>query len=969
MDSTALDDIKSSLDELKASQEKKISTSQMSTNENLLSEVMERQSRSCNLIIFNLPESKEDSQTKITDYDQLVTIFNTMETNPTKFTCHRLGKPNSNTENKSRPLKVVLSNTIEVFTLLRSQAKLRNSPNWSNIRLASDRTTMQRDHMRNLREQLQKRRDNGENDLIIKYNKGIPISFPDKWKFSFITPIFKKGNKSLVTNYRPISKISILPKIFSKLVNNKIFPLCENILSNEQHGFRPGRSTITNLSIFKQLILESFNNKSQFDVIYTDFEKAFDRVNHSLLITKLKAYGFYDPLLSWIHSFLTNRTQAVKYENYISDRINILSGVPQGDHLSPLLFSIFINDINKILKHSSCLLLADDTKIYKNIKCTNDALELQCDLNSLYQWCIENDMSLNIDKCAIVSFSLKKNTLLFDYTLNNSILTRNYVIKDLGVFFDTKLSFNFHVNYIRNKSYKKLGLVKRMCKDFYDESALKIFYILITVITIIIICCSRIKNMIKFDARRPTRVPLLGNLLEIQKLKNKLGFYHLVWAKLAKCYGQVYSVKFGPIETVVVSGYDAVREVLSKDDFDGQSDGFFFRTRAFYKRLGIVFVDGPMWTEQRKFCMRHLRQLGFCGDVMEKIVIEEVNDLILDITRKYENGKSIEVHGLFEVSVLNGLWAMLAGGRFSLNDSRLARIVELVHESLRMLNMPGGILNQWPFIRYLAPKFSGNKYLKQIINELYMLLKESVEEHKCSENDQEDFISAFLIDIEKNKESLGSFSEEQLVVILLDLFLAGSETTSITLSSVILHLLMNQEVQSKVRAELDAVIGDQEIHPSDKKRLNYLEAVFMEVQRLSNVVPLAIATNRSIRKTTLQDYIIPKDTLVLASIWSVHMDGQHWGDPEVFRPERFLDSKGKIINDSWLMPFGVGRRRCLGEKLAKTYIFMFIAKLIQHFEIRIPHDIQLPDKLQNGIDISQSPVSAFFIPRRRLKAN
>lgn len=309
------------------------------------------------------------------------------------------------------------------------------------------------------------------------FNKSLTTGiFPDKWKFSFITPIFKKGNKSFVSNYRPISKISIIPKIFSKLVNNKIFPLCENILSNEQHGFRPGRSTITNLSIFKQLILESFNNKTQFDVIYTDFEKAFDRVNHSLLTTKLKAYGFYDPLLSWIHSFLTNRTQAVKYENYISDQINILSGVPQGDHLSPLLFSLFINDINTVLKNSNCLLLADDTKIYKNIKCTNDALQLQYDLNSLYQWCIENDMSLNIDKCAIISFSLKKNTLLFDYKLNNSNLTRTNVIKDLGVFFDTKLSFTFHVNYIRNKSYKKLGFVKRMCKDFYDESALKILY-------------------------------------------------------------------------------------------------------------------------------------------------------------------------------------------------------------------------------------------------------------------------------------------------------------------------------------------------------------------------------------------------------------------------------------------------------------------------------------------------------------
>ncbi|KAL4100851.1 hypothetical protein QTP88_020880 [Uroleucon formosanum] len=99
--------------------EKKIFTSQISTDQNLLHEIMERQLRSCNLIIFNLPESKEDSQTKITDYDQLITIFNAMETNPTKFTCHRLGKPNSNTENKSCPLKVVLSNTIDAFTLLR----------------------------------------------------------------------------------------------------------------------------------------------------------------------------------------------------------------------------------------------------------------------------------------------------------------------------------------------------------------------------------------------------------------------------------------------------------------------------------------------------------------------------------------------------------------------------------------------------------------------------------------------------------------------------------------------------------------------------------------------------------------------------------------------------------------------------------------------------------------------------------
>lgn len=153
------------------------------------------------------------------------------------------------------------------------------------------------------------------------------------------------------------------------MINKKLTPLCNNIIINEQHGVRTGRSTITNVSIFKQSILNSFKNGFQIDVIYIDIEKAFDRVNHKLLILKLKAYGFCDPLLYWFESFLTNRTQFVKYENFISDNINVVSGVPQGDHLSPLLFLLFINDITYELKHSKFLLLADDLKLFYTIRC------------------------------------------------------------------------------------------------------------------------------------------------------------------------------------------------------------------------------------------------------------------------------------------------------------------------------------------------------------------------------------------------------------------------------------------------------------------------------------------------------------------------------------------------------------------------------------------------------------------------
>jgi hypothetical protein len=250
--------------------------------------------------------------------------------------------------------------------------------------------------------------------ITFLFNKSIQTgSFPNTWKYSLISPIFKKGEKSQVTNYRLISKISIIHKIFSKLVNKTIFLLCDHIIINEKHGFRPKRSTITNLCIFKQSILDSLVDKAQIDVIYTDFEKAFNRVNHSLLIYKLKLYGFREPLLLWFNSFLSNRSQVDKYENDISNLIHVLSGVPQGDYLTPLLSLFFINDMNKVLNYSNCLLFADDTKIFKKIKCIDDSLKLQADLDNFYKWGINNEMSFNIDKFSVISCSLKKKHYLF----------------------------------------------------------------------------------------------------------------------------------------------------------------------------------------------------------------------------------------------------------------------------------------------------------------------------------------------------------------------------------------------------------------------------------------------------------------------------------------------------------------------------------------------------------------------------
>ena len=300
--------------------------------------------------------------------------------------------------------------------------------------------------------------------------------FPSVWKSTFINPLFKKGNKNLISNYRPISLISIIPKIFSKIVNSKLIPLFKNIFVTQQHGFRSQRSTVTNLISFKHFLLDSLSKGEQTDVIYTDFEKAFDRIDHSLLVMKLKKIGFTDPLLSWFHSFLTQRTQHVIFKEFIFKPIIVTSGVPQEDHLSPLLFNLFINDIVFSIKYSNILLLADDAKIFKSVKSPSDSDLLQKDLNNFYDWCAINGMSLNITKCQSISFFKIKNPIIYNYSFFNLNLSRCSLIKDLGIFFDSKLFFNHHVLSIKNKALSMFGLIKRNYSKFNDPITLKCLY-------------------------------------------------------------------------------------------------------------------------------------------------------------------------------------------------------------------------------------------------------------------------------------------------------------------------------------------------------------------------------------------------------------------------------------------------------------------------------------------------------------
>ena len=250
----------------------------------------------------------------------------------------------------------------------------------------------------------------------------------------------------------------------------------QNIISGEQHGFIAGRSTVSNLMCKTQFISEAIDQRSQVDVIYTDFSKAFDKIDHNILLRKLESYGFSDALINLFKSYFYNRTQYVQLHGFKSTHIIQASGVPQGSILGPLFFVLFIDDIT-IKLNVNYLLYADDLKIFSKIDSLDDCLVLQHNLDKINDWCVTNKLHLNANKCNVMSFTRKVQKITFDYELDNAILVRPEFIKDLGVTFDSKLIFNEHIQNITKAAYKSLGFVLRNCKEFLNINTFRLLYI------------------------------------------------------------------------------------------------------------------------------------------------------------------------------------------------------------------------------------------------------------------------------------------------------------------------------------------------------------------------------------------------------------------------------------------------------------------------------------------------------------
>lgn len=311
--------------------------------------------------------------------------------------------------------------------------------------------------------------------LTILLNTCVKTStVPNIWKSSKVRPIYKHGDRVDISNYRPISIICNFCKVFEMLLYNRMYSHLCNIITIKQHGFVKGRSTVTNLANITQFIAENIDERSQTDVVYTDFSKAFDRLDHGILVSKLSRYGL-SPSLIKLFTYLNNRHQYVVFNGYKSVEYLATSGVPQGSNLGPLLFNVFINDIVDDLD-VNCLLYADDLKLFCRIGDRSDCISLSTNLRRIERWCISNKLSLNACKCKVMTFSLKPEKIIYDYEINNIVLERPATFIDLGVTFDSKLSFIPHIEAICSSANKMYGFLVRNSWDFNDQDTLKALY-------------------------------------------------------------------------------------------------------------------------------------------------------------------------------------------------------------------------------------------------------------------------------------------------------------------------------------------------------------------------------------------------------------------------------------------------------------------------------------------------------------
>ncbi|XP_056359474.1 cytochrome P450 2K4-like [Oenanthe melanoleuca] len=435
----------------------------------------------------------------------------------------------------------------------------------------------------------------------------------------------------------------------------------------------------------------------------------------------------------------------------------------------------------------------------------------------------------------------------------------------------------------------------------------------------------------------PRPLPLIGNL-NVVDLKKP--FQSLT--ELSKIYGNVFTVHFGPRKVVVLAGYETIKDALLNhaEEFGERAEIPIFRKMT--QGNGIAFSHGELWKTLRRFTLSTLRDFGMGKRTLEIRILEEVNSLI----KYFESyhGKPFDTKMILNNAVSNVICSILFGERFEYDDPVFLTLLKMINQNTKLLGSPMvQLYNFYPSLGFLC---GASKTVLQNISELNAFLQKLFQEHQeeLNENDLTGFVDAFLVkQKQESKKPHTAFSNGNLMFSTLDLFAAGTETTSTTVRWGLLLMMKYPEIQRKIQEEMNHVIEPGELpRLEDRKKMPYTEAVLHEIQRFANIVPMGVSRSTP-RDVNFRGYVIPKGTEIIPLLTSALNDELHWKTPDQFNPSHFLDANGSFIRREAFIPFSVGRRACLGEGLAKMELFLFFTGLLRKFVFHPPPGVDKSD--------------------------
>ncbi|XP_043452962.1 cytochrome P450 2C21 [Prionailurus bengalensis] len=456
----------------------------------------------------------------------------------------------------------------------------------------------------------------------------------------------------------------------------------------------------------------------------------------------------------------------------------------------------------------------------------------------------------------------------------------------------------------------------------------------------------------------PTPLPIVGNILQINTNNVSKSI-----SKLAESYGPVFTVYFGIKPTVVIYGYEAVKEALidQSEVFSGR--GPFPVLDKSIQGLGIIFSNGEQWKQVRRFSLMVLRNMGMGKKSIEDRIQEEA--LYLVEALKNTNASPCDPTFLLGCAPCNVICSIVFQNRFEYDDEKFSILINYFHENLLISsNSWIQLCNAFPLLIH----FPGchNVLLKNIANQC-KFIAEKIKEHQESLDlsNPRDFIDYFLIKIEKEKHNKQSeFTMDNLIFTVWDVISAGTETTSTTLRYGLLLLLKHPEVTAKVQEEIDRVVGR---HRSpcmqDRSHMPYTDAVVHEIQRFIDLIPNSLPHSVT-QDTKFREYLIPKGTTILTSLTSVLHDDKEFPNPDQFDPGHFLDESGNFKKSDYFLAFSAGKRVCIGEGLARMELFLLLANILQHFTLKSvvdPKDLETAP-IVSGVGAAPPVYKLCFIP-------